>query len=271
MASLKAALRGKLTPAESAALRQSYDIIGDIAVMDIPQSLLRKRQLIGKAVLSLHHHLRTVLRRADIHKGKYRTRKLAWVAGERKTETVHVENGVKLKLDLAKVYFSPRSATERKRIFQQVKPGESVLVLFSGIGPFPLEIAKNSRAKEIYGIEINAAAHRYAMENMQLNKLHTTLLQGDVSRITLYRRFDRILMPLPKGAEDFLSDAFRFSRKGTIIHYYTFGQEAEFADIQRRLTVSCAKLGKKIRILNLTKCGHYRPYTYRLCIDFRAY
>ncbi|HLD06565.1 MAG TPA: tRNA (guanine-N1)-methyltransferase [Candidatus Nanoarchaeia archaeon] len=266
---LKEMLRGKLTKPESAALIQGYDLIGDIAVVEIPPLLLRKRLLIARALLALHPHLRTVLRRADIHKGKYRTRKLAWVCGERKTETVHVENGLKLKLDLAKVYFSPRSATERKRIFHLVKPGESVLVLFSGIGPFPLEIAKNSRAREVYGIELNRAAHRYAVENLQLNKLsRVTLLHGDASRITLPKKFDRILMPLPKEAEDFLPAAFRHSKKGTIIHFYTFGQEREFASIRENLAASCAKLGKKIRILGITACGHYRPYTYRLCVDF---
>jgi tRNA (guanine37-N1)-methyltransferase len=62
------------------------------------------------------------------------------IAGEDRLTTVHRENGILLHLDLAQVYFSVRSAHERARIAAQVKPGETVAVLCSGVGPFPLII-----------------------------------------------------------------------------------------------------------------------------------
>jgi len=94
-------------------------------------------------------------------------------------------------------------------------------------------IAKNSNAKEVYGIEINPVAHRYAEENLRLNKINNAkVLLGDVRKIVpkLKKKFDRIAMPLPRSAEDFLDVALKASRKGTIIHFYDFEHESDIPD-----------------------------------------
>jgi len=270
---LQKLLKNKLTKKQLKLLPSSYDVVGDILIFsDFPDELAKKEKIIGNALLKLHKNIKVVLKKTKKFSGKYRLSKLKIIAGEKRKETIHKENNVKLKLNVEKVYFSPRLSTERKRINELIKRGEEVLVMFSGIAIYPVNIAKNTKAKEIYGIEINPVAHKYAEENMKLNKINNIkLFQGDVNKLLpkINKKFDRILMPLPKSAEDFLEIAFKLTKKGTIIHFYTFGQEKEFSNIKKNLINKCKKLGKRILISKLARCGQYSPYNYRICVDFK--
>ena len=56
--------------------------------------------------------------------------------------------------------------------------------MFSGIAPYPIVISRNTCAKEIYGIEINLFAHKFAEENILLNKIKNVkdFLDSDVKK-----------------------------------------------------------------------------------------
>jgi len=273
MATLRESLKGKLTKKEFEKLISSYDMMGSIAIIEIPDELIKKEKIIGKVLLDLHKNIKTVLKKAGIHKGKYRRQKLKVLAGEKTKTAEYKENNSRLKLDVEKVYFSPRLSTERKRVFQQVKKGEKILVMFSGCAPYPVVIARNTPAEIIYGVEMNPIAHKFAEENIKLNKLsNVVLVKGDANKEVpkLKQKFDRILMPLPKIAGDFLESAFKVAKKGTIIHFYTFSNENEFDDAKKKLKEQCKELGKKCRIIKLVKCGHYSPRVFRICIDFKV-
>ena len=69
-------------------------------------------------------------------------------------------------LDVKKVYFSPRLATERKRITDQVKNNEIIVDMFAGIGPFSISIARKHKVK-IYAIDINPYAYKYLKKNIE--------------------------------------------------------------------------------------------------------
>ena len=146
--------------------------------------------------------------------------------------------------------------------------------MFSGIAPLPCVISKNSNPKKITGIEINPKAHKFAIENIKLNKLQNiNLIKGDVKKILpkINKKFDRILMPLPKNAELFLKYTFKIAKNGAMIHLYTFGKEEEYGDIKLMIKEKCSAQNKKCKVLNITKCGHFSPGTFRLCINFRVY
>src|SRR3989338_2066664 len=262
---MRKVLEKKLTKKELEHLKTAFDIVGDIAILEIDDQLVKKQKLIAKTVLALHSNIKTVVKKKGEHKGKLRLQEHVYLAGEKKKETLHRENGIVLKLDIDKAYYSPRMANERKRIMEQVKKGETVLVMFSGIGPYCCVFGKNSLAKEVYGIELNKAGHKYAIENVQLNKLQNVmLLQGDVHNVVKKfvaekKVFDRILMPLPKGAEDFFSDALAVAHKNTIIHFYDFLYEKDFDKALRKIEKSCKKAKKKYKILRLVKCGQHSP------------
>jgi len=272
---LKESLKNKLTKKQLGLLPSSYDIIGSILIFsDFPPELTKKEKIIGEALLKQHKNIKTVCKKTKKFSGKYRLPKLKIIAGEKTKETIHKENNATLKLDVEKVYFSPRLSTERKRIYQLIKKNESVLVMFSGSGVYPAVISKNSKPKEIYSIEVNPTACKYQKENIQLNKIkNIKLYKGDVKKILpkINKKFDRILMPLPKGAEDFLNLAVsKIKNKGTI-HFYDFLNEAEFNLAKEKISKACKAKKKKYKILNIVKCGQFSPHVFRICVDFRAF
>ena len=268
MAGLKEALKEKLTKKQLSLVPSSFDIVGDILIFsDFPTELKTKEKLIGEAIIKLFKNVRVVCKKTKFHSGVYRTKKVKIMAGARRKTTMHKENNARIKLNVETCYFSPRLSNERQRIAELVKKGESILVMFSGVGVYPVVISRNTKAKEIYGIEINPAAHKFAEENVQLNKAkNITLYRGDVKKIIpkLKQKFDRILMPLPKSAEEFLDIAFKVSKKGTIIHFYDFLPEEKFNNAIEKIKKHC----KKCKILKIIKCGQYSPRKFRICVDF---
>lgn len=272
---LKYHLKNKLTSKELKLVPSSFDIVGDILIFsDFPKELAKKEKIIGNAILENYPYIKAVLAKTKKYSGKFRTPKLRVVAGEKRKEAICKESNVLIKLDVERVYFSPRMASERKRIANLIKQNESVLVMFSGSGAYPLVIAKNTKCKEVYGIEINPIAHKYALENVKKNKLESKikLFLGDVKKIMpkIKKKFDRIAMPLPKGGENFLGLALRHIKDKGIIHFYDFLHEGEFHKAEEKAGLACSKLNKKCIIINLVKCGQYSPWFYRICIDFQV-
>ena len=265
-------LKTFLTEAELDKVKTAFDIVGDIAILEIDDFMREKEKQIAEALLESHKTIKTVVRKHGPHHGTFRTQEVVVLAGEDKKETTHKENNVRLKLNIETVYYSPRSSTERKRIMQMIKPGETVLVMFSGNAPFVCVFAKNTEAKEIYGIEINPDGHKYGMENVKLNKLNNVeLFEGDVKEIMpkLDKKFDRIVMPLPKSYDEFLDTAFICAKSDTIIHMYAFSEEDKFDEVKDRAKEITEQCGWNFEFLNLVKCGQLAPKTYRICVDFR--
>ncbi len=261
----------KLSNKEKTTLPTSFDIIGDIIIIELKGTPKKEESKIGKALLKANKNIKTILKKSGNHEGEFRTRNLSFVTGENKKETTYIENKTKLSLDVEKVYFSPRLSTERKRICAQIKEGEEILVMFSGCGPYPLVISKNTKAKKLLGIEKNKIAHKYAIRNLSINKIsNVEFVNADVREAIpkLKQKFNRILMPLPKGAEDFLDLAFSVSKKGTIIHFYDFEKEGDFKKGEKKVIKKANTNSQKIKILRTVKCGQYSPGKYRICIDF---
>jgi len=189
---LKSSLKKKLSKNDLKLLKRSMDIIGNIAILEIPAELEKKEKLIAQEVLHINKNIRTVLKKGR-HEGVFRVQKLEHLAGEKTKEAVYRENNVVLKLDVEQVYFSPRLSTERKRIMQLIKKPEVVLVMFSGCAPYVCSIAKNTPAKYVYGIEINPVAHKYGVENIRLNNIHNALLINEDVKTALPGFYKRII------------------------------------------------------------------------------
>jgi len=270
---LREALQSKLSDVELNLLKTAFDTVGDIAILEIDEDLFSKEKMIAQTLLDIQPSIKVVCRKEGIHGGTFRTQKMKILAGENRLETIHTENGVKIKLNVEEVYFSPRLSTERKRINKLVKKDEDVLVMFSGSGVYPLNIAKNTFAKHIVGVEINPKGHEFAQFNKIMNKVdNVDFYNGDVNDILPKLKensFDRIFMPLPKSAEDFLDIALTKVHEGTIIHFYDFLHEDNFADAHNKIKLACEKNNLKYKILETVKCGQHAPRVYRICVDFK--
>jgi tRNA G37 N-methylase Trm5 len=167
---LKDFLKGKLNEEEISLVNRSFEIVGDIAIVEIPKEIDDKAQIIGEALLRVNRSIKTVLKKSGIHKGEFRTQDLVYVIGENKKETIYKENGIKLKVNPEEVYFSPRLSTEREYLMENL--GEKrVLVMFSGSGPYSfVALKKQPSLKRILSVEINFKGHQYALDNKDLNK-----------------------------------------------------------------------------------------------------
>ena len=268
---LKDALRTILSQEELDMLVGSFDIVGDIAVIIIPPELSIRENLIAEAILRTHKNVKTVARRTGIYDGEFRTIALTVIGGEDRKETEHRENGVRFFLNPEKVYYSVRSSNERQRIASLIQPGEEILVMFSGIGVFPLVIAAHSQAGEIVGIEKNPEAHLYAQKSLAGNRRikNVVLYEGDVAEVVphLGRTFDRILMPLPKTAADYLGLALAAVRSGGWLHFYDFQASDAFARSIKKIRRACADGHRRLTASEVAVCGHCSPRIYRICVD----
>jgi tRNA (guanine37-N1)-methyltransferase len=274
--SLKENLSKSLTKEELAFVKTAHDVIGTIAIVEIPKDLEPRARLVAETLLRVNKNVKTVLKKAAIHEGVFRTQKMLFLAGDNTKETIYKENNIRLKLDVEKVYFSVRLSNERKRIMEFVKPGEDVLVMFSGCAPYPVVLSKNTEAKHILGIEINPDGHKYGLENLKLNKLkNVELICGDVHAVIPQLKqqnpklaYDRIIMPLPKTADEFLDDALIVTKKGTMVHFYDFLETDKFDEAVKKIDAACKKRKIKYKVHDIVKCGQHAPYVYRICVDF---
>jgi tRNA (guanine37-N1)-methyltransferase len=209
-----------------------------------------------------------VLKKLGGMEGEFRVRKFSCIAGEDRTTTEYKENGLKMRLDLAKVYFSPRLATERKRIADLVKDGERVLVLFAGIGPFALVIANNKPKTKIVALELNPNAVKYLKENIALNKLsNIEAIEGD-ARAFEQKDFDRVVMPLPKSAHEFLPVAFACLRDGGIVHFYTIVDSKDaFNEAIAKAKEAAEKSKMEIKIISQRIVRPYSPRQVQVVLD----
>lgn len=269
--SISELLKGKLTKEESENLKTSFDIIGDIVILEIPEELQKHKKEIGEAALKITKR-KTVFMKKSAIKGVTRTRELELIAGEDNSITTHKEHGARLKLDVKNVYFSPRLATERKRVADATKDGEEILDMFAGIGPFPVIIARNKSVK-ITAVDINDVAIKYLKENAKRNKLkegsEIISICGDTNIVAENeikgKKFDRLIMNLPGLAPEFLDLAISLTKDGGVIHYYEFSNG--FSHGISKVQELAKKHNRTVEILNTRKVKNVSPREWHVAID----
>jgi tRNA (guanine37-N1)-methyltransferase len=273
---LRDALAGKLTAREMDELVTSFDLMGDIAVVEVPDGLRAKERLIARAVMAAHHNVRVVAKKLGGTAGEFRIRPVEVIVGEKRTHTVYREGGCEFGLDLNKAYFSPRLGTERGRLCALVKPGEKVLVPFAGVGPFAIRIGKAVPSAEAVGIELNPEACRFFSANIARNRCaNVRAVEGDVAALLpgRYKGWaDRLAMPLPKDARQFLANAIPCLKKGGMLHYYSFGSTgAPYAGAEKDVLEAAARCGRRARVVFRRVVRPYSKDVEQVVVDARIY
>jgi len=222
---LKKILEDVLSEKESEELFSAFDQVGDIIIIRIPDSLLSKKEIIGKTLLEQVKTAKSVFYQSSSVEGDFRTRDLEILAGENKTETEYKEYGCRFIVDVENAFFSPRLSTERDRIADLVQEGETVINMFGGVGMFSIIVAKRKKCT-VYNIDINPIAAKLCEKNIELNKLAGKVISihGDAAKIVeeeLKDKGDRVLMLLPERSDEFLNSAILAAKNNGIIHYYS--------------------------------------------------
>ncbi len=251
--------------------RIGFELIGDIAIIE---SQLKTE---AREVMKKNKRIKTVFGKKSARTGVFRTRKIVWLAGEKNSITMHVENGCRFLVDVKKDYFSSRLSFERARIAGLVKKNENTLVLFAGVGPFAVICAK--KGANVTAVELNPHALKYLKENAELNKTKINCIPGNAFKEIkkLGPSADRILLPLPFGSDNFIPSVIKNSKKGCVIHYYThssFRNENKkklkpFQDVMQTIKKACKKEKVKCKILFKRVVGGYSPNMRRVVVDIK--
>ncbi|HEY3094708.1 MAG TPA: class I SAM-dependent methyltransferase family protein [Nitrososphaera sp.] len=222
---LKQVLGSILSQEEIAQVYSAFDQIGDIVIIKIPDELMPKKKLIADAILGNVKTAKAVFAQVSPVRGHYRVRDLEFIAGENRTITEYKEHACRFKVDIAKTYFSPRLSTERQRIAEMVGDNETVVNMFAGIGTYSVVIAKMNRTCKVYSIDSNSAASELDKINAKLNKVQDRVVSiwGDAVEVIKDRlsgQADRVLMPLPERAREFVDSAVLALKEKGIVHYF---------------------------------------------------
>ena len=267
-------LEDKLPPNLLASLPQGIDLVGDIAIVEIPPELELHKNIVGEAIIRSHKNTRTVLTKIGAVKGAYRLRQLQIIAGESKTETIHKENGCTYHVDVAKAYFSPRLSHEHSRISSLVREGEVVIDMFAGIGPFAIQIAKNHQRVSLYAMDINPNAIKYLTENARLNRVEEKVhpLLGDAKQIIqqkLGRIADRVIMNLPERAINYVDSACEaLKTTGGTVHFYGFATKTNMPEnLTQKFKERVEESGRMVVKSSWKRVRETAPFEFQIALD----
>jgi len=260
--------RTQTTPADILGFDPSYERLGDIVVVDEDDN--ERARNIADAVVDSDIPVETVLNRASKIKGEQRVRDWDVLAGD-STETVHREYGHEFALDLDAVYFSPRLATERHRVVEQVQAGEHVFDMFAGVGPYAVPMA--SAGAEVVATDVNETAIEYLRENARRNGVadRVTAIAGDVREAAGdYEGWaDRVVMNLPHTAGEFLDTAVAIAGDDCVLHYYDIQHEDGRFDAGEAAIREAAEPEYEVSVETRHTVRSYAPHEFNVVLDAR--
>lgn len=232
---LRDILKEKLPEERLRLIPKGFEVIGDIAIINLPPSLYTEKYVVAQGLVSHRKDIGVVLLKKNRLSGEKRIAEFEILLGNR-TTTLHRENGCMFHVDIAKTYFSGKMYFERERIVRKVNDGEDILVLFCGVGPFLIPIAKKKDVR-IVGLDNNPDACTLLRKNAELNEIEADIVIGNANSMnSLFRKdFDRIVMPAPYGQDHFLDIASTLLKSGGTVHFYTFKKDFELPHFRKVL------------------------------------
>jgi tRNA (guanine37-N1)-methyltransferase len=246
----------------------SYERVGDVVVVDEDDPDRAER--VAEAVVESDLPVDAVLNRASKVKGQERVRDWEVLAGEG-TEAVHREYGCEYLVDLAEAFFSPRLATERHRVAEQVEAGEHAFDMFAGVGPFVVPFAR--RGATVVGADVNPEAIAYLRENARRNGVaeRVTAIEGDVREVVPdYGGWaDRVVMNLPHSADEFLDTAVLLAGEEAVIHYYDIQHEEDPFGPGEAAIRRAAEPDYEATVETRRRVRSYAPHEVNVCLDVR--
>jgi tRNA (guanine37-N1)-methyltransferase len=275
--SLEEILAQKLPGSIIPLVSKSFDVIGDIAIIELSSIAEPFETNIAEALMKVHKNVKAVYSKAGPIIDNQRVRPLHHVLGANRTETIHTERGCRFKIDISKAFFSPRLSTEHWRVAEQVQPGECVVDMFAGVGPFSILIAKRLKDVQIHAIDANPDAAKLIEENAGMNRVQDRIKvwPGDARRVVknnLLGIATRVIMNHPSQASEFLEPTCEaLGHGGGIVHYYTFagGTDSE-SKAEKELADALDNSDWKVeKIMTTRRVRGIAPMKWQVAVDAR--
>ena len=257
------------------------EFIGDLALIRTPLDMSPEElKPLALEILKRFNFVKSVWAAIPGVEGPYRLRKHVLLAGEDRSETLYREHGCVFKVDINKVYISPSLNYEHYRIAKLVAPGETILNMFAGAGLFSIIIARYAKPRKVYSIDINPYAYHYMVENVRLNHVEDVVepILGDAGEVVdsrLTNTSDRVLMPYPELALDYLDKALKALRDGrgwihVYLHVKTAKGEHYLTKAEQLVAEKLASLGvRNYGISSKRKIRNVGPRTHQVVVDIK--
>ena len=272
--SLEQVLARQLPSSVIQLVSKSFDVIGDIAIIELSPTTQPFEKSIAEALMKVHKNVKTVYSKAGPITDNLRLRPLHHLFGTDRTETIHKELGCRFKIDISRAFFSPRLSAEHKRVAEQVRPGECVVDMFAGVGPFSILIAKRLNDVQVHAIDANPEATKLIRENAKMNKVQDRIKvwSGDARKVVqdnLYGIATRVIMNHPSQAREFLDSACQALRHGGgIVHFYTFAEGLDSESSARKeLAASLDNPDWKVETIETHKVRGVAPMKWQIAVD----
>lgn len=251
-----------------------YDLLGNIAIIK-GEGKTKEEKILQAQELLKKPGIKTVLEKATNVHGRLRTIKTKYILGKRTLVAELKENGCKFRFNVESCYFSPRLSNERQIISSKIKKKDKVIVMFAGVGVYPVVIYHYSKPSKIVGVELGKECCKYFKENILLNKMpldKIEVIQGDVKKKVNSKlgKFDVVVMARPNLEESFLKWGLMVSKKGTRLFYYGFCRDSEVDNMVDEIVKEAKKYKKKINIIDTTPAGEIAPFKHRYRVEIQV-
>ena len=270
---IKKSLKNNISLELTNFLPEKWEKIGDIVIVKLDEKLKSYGEEIGKTYAEVLH-CKTVLNDVGGISGIYREPNVEILYGSENTEVVHKENGVRYKLDVAKIMFSSGNMDERLRMANISNKNETVVDLFAGIGYFTLPMAIYSKPRKIFSCEINPVAYEYLCKNIVLNHV-TSIVQplfGDNRKTAPKNVAERVIMGYFEDTEKFLPTAFDCLKNCTgIIHFHNVCSDELFPETPLKIVEKTAdKYKRNVELLTYRVIKSYAPGVSHIVLDIQV-
>lgn len=159
----------KLLPTHVHPPPTGFEQIGHVIHLNLKAHHEPYKKLIGSIILDrLSPKIQTVVNKIGEVSGPYRVYDMDVLAGNPDTTVRLNEDGVSLEFDLRKVYWCTRLSGERKRLLEELRPGDVVADAFCGAGAFVVQAATKLGCT-VYANDLNPDAVRFCRENAKRN------------------------------------------------------------------------------------------------------
>lgn len=270
---IKKSLKNNISLELTNFLPEKWEKIGDVLIVKLDEKLKSYGEEIGKTYAEVLH-CKTVLNDVGGISGIYREPNVEILYGSENTEVVHKENGVRYKLDVAKIMFSSGNMDERLRMANISNKNETVVDLFAGIGYFTLPMAVHSKPRKIFSCEINPVAYKYLCKNIVLNHVTSIVnpLFGDNRSIAPKNVAERVVMGYFEDTEKFLPTAFDCLKNCTgIIHFHNVCSDELFPETPLKIVEKTAdKYKRNVEFLTYRVIKSYAPGVSHIVLDIQV-
>ncbi|TRZ55361.1 class I SAM-dependent methyltransferase family protein [archaeon] len=270
---LRERLKDILNENELNLLPRSYQIVGKILLLKLKPGILKHKKIIGAAIIEILPYIKTACLQKQIS-DKERKPDVEVIAGKESFITLHRENGCLFEIDVSKSMFSKGNKAEKVRLASLIKPGETVIDMFAGIGYWTIPVAKTTKAKKIFAIDINDEAADFLEKNVLLNNvsMKVDILKGDCRNFIdlLENAADRIIMGYLFGTEKFLPAALKMAKGGCTIHFHRNVEMEKIEILKKNIAETAEKSGCEIEFIHIGKVKSYAPKIWHIVMDLKV-